>query len=166
MAVGEALGAPLEGLTPEEIESKVGRIDGFVLFAGVVAYTFVLVRLAGRSETTPPPAKKSGEGGASGAKPASGSPAPASSKSAGAKPAPAKPAGRRLGGSKPAPLPPSDPGPVGSDPLSDVARASGARSAYVEQWSFTGPWGVRYPGSKHAVVHCMVKDSALVASIC
>ncbi len=52
-----------------------------------------------------------------------------------------------------------------SDPLSDVARASGARSAYVEQWSFTGPWGVRYPGSKHAVVHCMVKGSALVEGL-
>jgi AraC-like DNA-binding protein len=49
-----------------------------------------------------------------------------------------------------------------SDPLSDVARASGAKSAYVEQWSFTGPWGVRYPGSKHAVVHCMLKGTALV----
>lgn len=52
-----------------------------------------------------------------------------------------------------------------SDPLSDVARASGARSAYVEQWSFTGPWGVRYPGSKHAVVHCMVKGTALVEGL-
>jgi AraC-like DNA-binding protein len=49
-----------------------------------------------------------------------------------------------------------------SDPLSDVARASGARCAYVEQWSFGGTWGVRYPGSKHAVVHCMVQGSALV----
>ena len=30
MAVGEALGAPLDGLSPEEIEEKVGRIDGFL----------------------------------------------------------------------------------------------------------------------------------------
>ena len=30
MAIGEALGAPLEGLTPEEIESKAGRVTGFV----------------------------------------------------------------------------------------------------------------------------------------
>ena len=52
-----------------------------------------------------------------------------------------------------------------SDPLSDVARASGARSAYVEQWSFSGPWGIRYPGSKHAVVHCMVQGSALVEGL-
>lgn len=49
-----------------------------------------------------------------------------------------------------------------SDPLSDVARASGARCAYVEQWSFHGAWGVRYPGSKHAVVHCMLQGTALV----
>lgn len=52
-----------------------------------------------------------------------------------------------------------------SDPLSDVARASGAKSAYVEQWSFNGPWGVRYPGSKHAVVHCMVQGSAFVEGL-
>ena len=30
MALGEALGAPLEGLTTEEVEKKVGRIEGFV----------------------------------------------------------------------------------------------------------------------------------------
>ena len=30
MAVGEALGAPLEGLSPDEIEHKVGRIRGFL----------------------------------------------------------------------------------------------------------------------------------------
>ena len=52
-----------------------------------------------------------------------------------------------------------------SDPLSDVARASGARCAYVEQWSFNGPWGVRYPGSKHAVVHCMVRGEAVVEGL-
>ncbi len=52
-----------------------------------------------------------------------------------------------------------------SDPLSDVAKASGARCAYVEQWSFCGPWGVRYPGSSHAVVHCMVQGTALVEGL-
>jgi len=52
-----------------------------------------------------------------------------------------------------------------SDPLSDVARASGVRSAYVEQWSFSGPWGVRYPGSSHAVVHCMIMGTALVEGL-
>ena len=30
MAVGEALGAPLEGLSPDEIEEKVGRITGYL----------------------------------------------------------------------------------------------------------------------------------------
>lgn len=30
MAVGEAMGAPLEGLSPEEIEEKVGRITGYL----------------------------------------------------------------------------------------------------------------------------------------
>jgi hypothetical protein len=30
MAVGEALGAPLEGLSPDEIEQKVGRVRGFL----------------------------------------------------------------------------------------------------------------------------------------
>ncbi|MEM6293103.1 MAG: AraC family transcriptional regulator [Myxococcota bacterium] len=49
-----------------------------------------------------------------------------------------------------------------ADGFSDVAHASGARSAYVEQWSFSGDWAVRYPGSKHAVVHCMVVGSAVV----
>lgn len=52
-----------------------------------------------------------------------------------------------------------------ADPFSDVAHASGARSAYVEQWSFSGPWGIRYPGSKHAVVHCMVKGSASIEGL-
>ncbi len=52
-----------------------------------------------------------------------------------------------------------------ADGFSDVAHASGARSAYVEQWSFAGDWGVRYPGSKHAVVHCMVMGSAIVEGL-
>ena len=30
MAVGEALGAPLEGLEPEMIEEKIGKITGYL----------------------------------------------------------------------------------------------------------------------------------------
>ncbi len=34
------------------LDGQVGRVDGLILFAGVVAYTYVLIRLAGRTETS------------------------------------------------------------------------------------------------------------------
>jgi cation:H+ antiporter len=40
-------------------DHEVGKIDGYVLLCGVVAYTFTLVRLASRSETGPRPSKDS-----------------------------------------------------------------------------------------------------------
>ncbi len=33
-------------------DGQIGRVDGMILFAGVVAYTYVLIRLAGRSEAS------------------------------------------------------------------------------------------------------------------
>jgi AraC-like DNA-binding protein len=52
-----------------------------------------------------------------------------------------------------------------SDPLSDVAAASGVACQAVERWSFARPFGVRYPGSEHAVVHTVLQGSAVVAGV-
>ncbi len=63
--------------------------------------------------------------------------------------------------SKNRPAPTHDP----ADGFSDVAHASGARSAYVEQWSLPLPWAIRYPGSTHAVMHCMIQGNAVVEGL-
>jgi AraC-like DNA-binding protein len=52
-----------------------------------------------------------------------------------------------------------------SDPLSDIAEGSGVTCAAVERWSFARPFGVRYPGSEHAVVHTVLQGTAVVAGV-
>ena len=52
-----------------------------------------------------------------------------------------------------------------SDPLSDIAAASGVSCRAVERWSFARPFGVRYPGSEHAVVHTVLQGSAVIAGV-
>jgi AraC-like DNA-binding protein len=52
-----------------------------------------------------------------------------------------------------------------SDPLSDIAEGAGLSCTGVERWSLSAPWGIRYPGSEHAIVHTSIRGRAFVVGV-
>jgi AraC-like DNA-binding protein len=64
----------------------------------------------------------------------------------------------------PMPTPTPTPAPA-PDPLSDIAEGAGLTCTGVERWSLAAPWGIRYPGSGHAIVHTVLYGQAYVVGL-